>query len=96
MPGKPLTAEQNECVRAHLRDLLKMRNGSQSEVARELGVSQPTISSVLSGRQGAGYYLVERIAKALGRDEREVLGKMPGRGPALPKAGRDGAPARRP
>jgi transcriptional regulator with XRE-family HTH domain len=84
MPAKPLTPEQNECVRGHLRELVK-KYGTQAKLAARLGVQQPTISSILSDKYGASYHVVERMAALLGVDEREILGKMPGKGPVLPK-----------
>lgn len=77
MPGKPLTPEQNERARAHLRTLLKRYDDNQTLVAPKLGVSQPTLSAFLNGRQGTSYAIVERIAHLLNIDEREILGGRP-------------------
>lgn len=74
MPGKPLTPDQNDRARQALRTLLKRHDDSQTVVAKKLGVSQPTLSAFLSGRQGTSYTIVVRLALFLGIDASDILG----------------------
>lgn len=73
MSRKGLSDEQNERLRGYVREVLKRYNGSQSELAPRIGMSQPAISAFLSGRQGTTYRVVERVAALLKIEEREVL-----------------------
>jgi len=77
MSSKGLTPEQNERVRKLVRDLLRQHDGNQTVLAPKLGLTQPTLSSFLSGRSGTSYGVIEHLAKLLHMDEREVLGKTP-------------------
>lgn len=79
--GKSLTFEQNERARELVRELLKRYEDNQSELAKALGVKQPTISAFINiKRQGTSFHVVAKAAELLGRDVRDVLGlpKMSG------------------
>lgn len=86
MAAKGLSQEQNERVRAIVRELLKAEDQNQVQLAKKLGVTQSAISSFISGRQGTSYVLVERIAKLANKSEWEILGKQP---PSLFKTPRE-------
>lgn len=75
MGAKGLTTEQNDRVRGLIRQLLQGEGENQVLLAKKLGVTQSAISSMLSGRQGTTYVVVERIAKLMNMPEHEVLGK---------------------
>lgn len=81
MPGKSLTAQQNERVRAGVRELLKMRGDNQTAVAPLIGVEQATLSRFLSGVHGTSSHVALRVAQLLGRDPLEFLD--PSRRPAV-------------
>ncbi|MEP7124704.1 MAG: helix-turn-helix transcriptional regulator [Byssovorax sp.] len=73
MSRRSLSPEQNERVVGYVRELLKRYHGNQSELAPRLGVTQPTISGIVGGRQTTSYQVALRVAELLGLDEREVL-----------------------
>jgi transcriptional regulator with XRE-family HTH domain len=75
MPRPGLTPEQNERVRGVLRDLLQRDfEGSQSALARKLGVRQPMISRILSRETGTTYPIVQKLARLSGQPEWRILG----------------------
>lgn len=63
--GKSLTVLQNERVLETVRKLLAKYDNNQSELARKLGVTQATISALLSGKSGAGNQLIEALMRVL-------------------------------
>lgn len=73
MPGKSLTAQQNERVRAGIRELLGQHGGNQTAVAPLIGVEQATLSRFLSGVHGTSSHVALRVAQLLGRDPLEFL-----------------------
>lgn len=77
-----LTPEQNEHVRSLIRDLLARPGETQSSLAPKLGMTQPGLSSFLSGRSGTTYVTVQRISKLLKVPPWKVLGEPPPRVPA--------------
>ncbi len=83
--GKSLTEEQNERVRALVRELLD-RYESQTDLAPLLQVSQPTLSAFLGGRQGTSFHTARLAADLAKRDVMEVLGlrATPGEAPSAP------------
>jgi transcriptional regulator with XRE-family HTH domain len=70
--GPDLTPEQNERVKAALRELLK-RFGNQLRLAPKLGVHQSTLSGILGGRTGASYQVAVNVARLMGVNERQIL-----------------------
>lgn len=65
--GKSYTQAQNERVRARARDLLLAKYGNnKTSMAAALGVSQPTLSNFLNGKNGAGHTLASAVARELG------------------------------
>lgn len=64
--GKSFSAAENERIRAAARRLLEQHDGNQRVLAEALGVTQPTVSNFLSGKNGAGVTLAKKIAVAVG------------------------------
>jgi transcriptional regulator with XRE-family HTH domain len=64
--GKSLTTEQNDRVRAAVRELLPAHDGVITALAKALGITQAGLSSFLSGRTGAGMQLAQAVARAKG------------------------------
>lgn len=71
--GKSLTSQQNERVRAAVRELLALHGGSQTKVAPLIGVEQATLSRFLSGVQGTSSHVAMRVASLLGKNPLELL-----------------------
>jgi transcriptional regulator with XRE-family HTH domain len=67
------TPEQSEILRNAARDLLA-RFGSQVRLAKELGLWQPSLSNLLSGKFGASHALARKIAALKGRSLEDLLG----------------------
>jgi plasmid maintenance system antidote protein VapI len=60
-------------VRRRIRCLMAIRGQSQRSLAKAMGVSQSTISTVLSGQRRLAYSTaVERFAVALGVDPQTI------------------------
>jgi transcriptional regulator with XRE-family HTH domain len=57
-----------------LRRLRERRALSQAELAEQAGVSRATIVSLESGRAGAQYATMRRLAEVLGVEPAELLG----------------------
>lgn len=51
---KSLTPKQREAARRALGELIEKKYGTASELARQLGISQPTLSEIVSGKKGLG------------------------------------------
>jgi transcriptional regulator with XRE-family HTH domain len=68
---RPLSA--NDQMRANLRELLDMRNMTQSDLAVELGVSQPWVSKRMSGVTPFALDDLDRIGAAFGLTPCELL-----------------------
>lgn len=49
-----------------LRNYLKRHRITQAEFARRVGVSQPTICAVMTGKQGPSLKLLKRISQETG------------------------------
>ena len=79
-----LTKEQNDLIRAHIREYLERTGESQENVGKKIGFTQPGLSSFLTGRAGTNYPTVERLAKLLRVPEWDLVGKPPPRMPLLP------------
>jgi transcriptional regulator with XRE-family HTH domain len=75
MTRTELTKEQNECVRREVLEL-RERYGTMAKLARVLRVSQPLISQVLSGKTGAGWKLLNSIARLTRKTTDEIIGKQ--------------------
>jgi transcriptional regulator with XRE-family HTH domain len=73
MPARHLTREENESLVAHVRALVS-ELGSQSAVARRLGVQQATISALLAGKAPGGFKLAHAVANARELPVEVVLG----------------------
>lgn len=73
MVGKSLTSQQNERVRAAVRELLAMHDNNQTKVAPLLGVEKATLSRFLSGVHGTSSHVAMRVASLLGRNPLELL-----------------------
>ena len=71
--GRALTTEQNERAREWLRELLHDHDGSQTKVAKLLGISGATVSRIRSGAMGTSVHLVLAMAQLLGRDPGDAL-----------------------
>jgi len=74
MSGKSLSPAENARVVAAIRELLE--HTSQSDLAPRLGIKQPTLSSLIGGRHGAGYGLARAVAELRGVSVEELL-KVP-------------------
>lgn len=70
---KSLQPGENELLRRELRAWLATSRRSQSEIARDVGVSQQTISSFLKGITGVGPSAAEKIAETMGTTLDEIL-----------------------
>jgi transcriptional regulator with XRE-family HTH domain len=71
--GKSLTSQQNERVRAAVRQLLELHGGSQTRVAPLIGVEQATLSRFMSGVQGTSSHVAMRVASILGLNPLDLL-----------------------
>jgi transcriptional regulator with XRE-family HTH domain len=70
-----LSDEQNERVRKIAGRLFREKFGENgSEMARELGIRQPTVSRFLSGIAGTSLEVAGRICELAGEDPFTVLG----------------------
>lgn len=65
MTTRSLTPKESERVREALRSLLAVE-GTQTALAKRLGVSQQALSAVLRGTATGGYALGRAVAQALG------------------------------
>mgnify|MGYP006921364757 CR=1 FL=1 len=70
-------------ARAILRQVVTELGGSQSDAARQLGVSQPLVSGVLSGSIMPGEKLMRALADYTGQPYEEISGKRIARSPRL-------------
>jgi DNA-binding transcriptional regulator YdaS (Cro superfamily) len=76
--GKSFDDATNEALRKVVRELVK-QHGTAMALAEVLGVSQPTVSTFLSGKHGAGPELASKIASARGQTLAQLLaGTAPG------------------
>lgn len=62
---------------AHLRRLIFERGWNQARVAKELGVTTPTVSTILANKRGMGIDVFARLHKQLGVDANELLDSDP-------------------
>jgi transcriptional regulator with XRE-family HTH domain len=67
----PVAIREN--LAANLKQLLKDKDLSQSEVAKKAKVSQGLISGLVNGEYWAGDDTVDRLAEALGVDAAELF-----------------------
>lgn len=75
--GRPtLTDDEAARVRAALRRLLHDRSDNQSELARDMKLSQPSISNILSDRTKPSLDTAKRTAYLLGMSVWELLGSV--------------------
>ena len=77
MPDKPLDDAQiraNQARMAPVKAALKRAGYNQRYIAELLGVSEPTVSKWLSGRQGMSYEQFHRIAGLLDAAPRDLMG----------------------
>ncbi len=64
--GKSFSAAENDRLREHALRLLAAEGGNRTALAKRLGVTQPTVSNFLNGKNGAGAQLAVAIARAAG------------------------------
>jgi hypothetical protein len=77
--GKSFSEDANERVRQAVRELLAEpeHSGNQTKLALKLGISQPSLSTFLSGQKGAGPEMAAAVAKMVGLTfEQLVTGKQ--------------------
>lgn len=70
-----LSDAENERIRAALLRYMEREQITKAECARRIGVSQPTLSVFMSGNQGMAFKTSEAVAKLLGVEHDELLGK---------------------
>jgi len=68
-------------VGARLRAARRRTVLTQDALARQVGVSRPSVSSIEAGRQTITLALFLSLCDALGADPAELLGPAPGGGP---------------
>jgi transcriptional regulator with XRE-family HTH domain len=73
MPSRELTPSENAALVEHIRAMVAEK-GTQSAVARELGVQQATLSTLLSGKTTGGFRLARAVARSLQMPLEVVLG----------------------
>jgi transcriptional regulator with XRE-family HTH domain len=56
----------NERIRLQVRQAMKRKGVSQAELARQLGITPPALSQVLSGRRGTMPTSLMDVLQALG------------------------------
>lgn len=78
----PTEAEAKQHVRAWLKDYLSDTKTSQAQLAKDLGLSEATISNTLKGVQSPGFRMLSRLSYALGVDLAKVLRHHPTKGRA--------------
>lgn len=66
MAWRTLRPEQAEHVRDLLRELETRAGGSKTKLAQMLGIAQPSVSNILSGKTTPSYPTAETAAKLLG------------------------------
>jgi transcriptional regulator with XRE-family HTH domain len=68
---------QDEALRlrlaAHVRRIMHERGWHQSRLARELDVTTPTISTIVSGRRSVGLDVFAKLHRKLGINANELL-----------------------
>lgn len=75
---KALREGENEAVRAFVRDIINQRfNGNQSAAAKAWGVTQPSISDLLSKKRGAGMKLLSAVSRFAGVSIEQLVGRVP-------------------
>lgn len=76
---KSLTREQNDRVVSALKSLMQGRfRKNQNGLAEALGVSQPTLSELMSGQKGAGGKILIGLAKVAPEVALEIAGARTG------------------
>lgn len=70
-PGRDLSEEQNQALRALLNKALETH--SQTELEEVIGMSQSAISGFKNGRQGTSFARAVRLCEFMGADVYEVL-----------------------
>lgn len=80
--GKSFGPEANERIRTALRAVMERHENNQTRVGRALGISQPAVSALLSGRNNCSAAVAQRIARELGTSLDALLGVA-----AAPRAG---------
>lgn len=53
-------------IQLRIKEILKEKNMSVSELAHRMGKSQPYISNVINGKQGVSIRILQKIAGVLG------------------------------
>lgn len=83
--GRSLTDDENERVRAAVRTLLAKHDDNQSVLAPKIGYKQPSLSSFLQGRNGAGYKVARKVADLIGLPLDQLLSGKTARQLAMPR-----------
>ena len=76
-PYVQFTPEENDRLRAVLRDVMARRALSGAAVARRMGLSSNTVASFLRGVNGAGEAVVRGIEDVTGQTRDQILGRDP-------------------
>ena len=71
-PATTLSDREREIVRRHIRDLVN-QHGRQRDVARLLGIGQPTVSALLHNQMQPGLRLAQIVAAERGMSTEELL-----------------------
>jgi transcriptional regulator with XRE-family HTH domain len=67
----PMDSEEQKSFGAMLSVFLRKKDLSQAELANKSGVTASNISAICRGKRQIGYKLADRLAVALGLDEKE-------------------------
>lgn len=95
MAGKSLSPEQQKVAKAVLNRVLEDQfAGSQTDFAVALGIKQPTLSDVLSGKKGAGGKVLAGLMQIDAAAAAEIAGGKPPQKPRdiVPSASETSAP----
>lgn len=69
---------QNSYINAYLKTAFEKLNKKQSEIIKDLGVSQAYVSALMNGKKRVGKEMAKKISQLYGFDEGSILtGEMP-------------------
>lgn len=66
MPAAAIESAEEEALRERFREAMKRRQVTQTQLAEQLGITQPSVNLLLNGESRLGYSRAVQIAKALG------------------------------
>ena len=69
LPKNSRDMNESECRQEfafRLRRIMSQKNISQTELSESCGITQPQLSGYLTGKHTPNFYVVDKIAKALG------------------------------